>query len=215
MPNWVFNSLVITGDEDSIAEVKAQLAQPHEDQHYDFMTESLQTVVRNEPLSFWNIIKPADLDAYHDAKDKPQTGEDHWYNWNYRNWGVKWNASDVYFVEESEEPTSLCYTFSTPWGVADAAMTSLSEQYPTLTFELEYEEEQGWGGTNVYTDGNEDVTEEYNDKCRQCGALDKMESCNDCENTLCSACNYGEFIDEDTLKECETHKQLAKEKVNG
>ncbi len=210
MPNWVFNSLVIEGEASKIAEVKAQLAQPFEEKHYNFIDGTHKTEIRNEPLSFWNIIKPTDLEAYYDAKDKPQTSEDHWYNWNIRNWGVKWDASDVYFVEESEEPTSLCYNFSTPWGVPNEAMLTLSEQYPTLTFELEFEEEQGWGGTIVYTNGCEETTEEYNDKCRQCGALDVMDYCDECECNVCAKCNYAEFAPEEM---CETHKE--KETVNG
>jgi len=82
---------------------------------------------------------------------------------------------------------------------------------PTATLELEFEEEGGWGGTIVYTNGCEETTEEYNDKCRQCGALDQMEMCETCENYLCTKCNYGSFVDEDTLKECEVHKDIAKE----
>ena len=81
--------------------------------------------------------------------------------------------------------------------------------------ELEFEEETGWGGTIVYDNGCEETTEEYNTKCRQCGELESMDSCDQCENYLCSKCNYGEFIEEDTLKECEVHKHLLKEAVNG
>jgi hypothetical protein len=93
-------------------------------------------------------------------------------------------------------------------------MLELSRQYPTAKVDLEFEEEQGWGGKIVFTNGESEVIEEYETKCRQCEAYNTFESCDKCENYLCSKCNYGEFIDQDTLKECDTHKQLAKEETN-
>lgn len=214
MPNWVYNSLVITGEADVIAKIKEQVSAPYETQHFDFVSGTSKPAKVEQPFSFWNIIKPTDIGAYHDKADGDQSGRDHWYNWNLRNWGVKWDASDVDDSGE-EDATTLVYTFSTPWGIPNEAMLALSEQYPTASLELEFEEETGWGGTIVYDNGCEETTEEYNTKCRQCGELESMDSCDQCENYLCSKCNYGEFIEEDTLKECEVHKHLLKEAVNG
>lgn len=42
------------------------------------------------------------------------------------------------------------------------AIERLSRQYPTLEFDLEYEEEQGWGGSATYVDG-EIVNESHYD----------------------------------------------------
>ena len=214
MPNWVFNSLLIEAEPQVISKIKAQVSAPYECEHLDWQTNQPVKQMVEQPFSFWNIIKPTNLDAYHDKPgvkqelDKP----DHWYNWNIRNWGVKWEAKEVY--ENESDESMLSYNFDTPWGVAENVMLELSRQYPTAKLSLEFEEEQGWGGEIVFTNGESEVITEYETKCRQCDAYNTFESCEKCDNYLCSKCNYGEFIDEDTLKECETHKQLAKEASN-
>lgn len=214
MPNWVFNSLVIEAEPQVISKIKAQVSAPYECEHLDWQTNQPVKQMVEQPFSFWNIIKPTNLDAYHDKPGVKQdiSQPDHWYNWNIRNWGVKWEAKEVY--ENESDESMLSYNFDTPWGVAENVMLELSRQYPTAKLSLEFEEEQGWGGEIVFTNGESEVIEEYETKCRQCGALNTFESCEKCDNYLCSKCNYGEFIDEDTLKECETHKQLAKEASN-
>ena len=217
MPNWVFNSLVIEAEPQVLAQMRAQLSAPYETQHLDWRTNERVKEMVEQPFSFWNIIKPTDLDAYHDDPvTHDQSGRDHWYNWNIRNWGVKWEAKEAYEKDDFTEGDDMTfYNFDTAWGVPENVLLELSRQYPTAKLNLEFEEEGGWGGELLFTNGEVETLEEYNDKCRQCGALDQMESCDTCENYLCTQCNYGSFIDEDTLKECETHKHLAKETVNG
>jgi hypothetical protein len=211
MPNWVYNSLEITGEPAILEQIKAQLATPYETKHLDWKTNELKSEMVEQSFAFWNIVKPTDLDAYHDnPTTHDQNGRDHWYNWNIRNWGVKWEAKygDAHHPEDG---SSLVYTFETAWGIPDNAMLALSEQYPTASLELEYEEETGWGGCILYENGNSTETEEYDNKCRDCGALNTLDYCEDCSNQLCSACNDTGEADLDALKECETHKHLAQE----
>jgi hypothetical protein len=202
---------MIEAEPQVISKIKAQVSAPYESEHLDWQTNQPIKTMVEQPFSFWNIIKPTNLDAYHDKPNAKQdlSVADHWYNWNIRNWGVKWEAKEVY--ENESDESMLSYNFDTPWGVAESVMLELSRQYPTAKLSLEFEEEGGWGGEIVFTNGEGETIEEYNDKCRQCGALDQMESCDTCENYLCTQCNYGQFIDEDTLKECETHKHLLEE----
>jgi len=209
MPNWVYNSLVIEGDADVLTRIAQQLATPHETQHLDWKTNEVKTEMVEQPFSYWNIIKPTNLDEYYDKPDTKQDHPDHWYSWNTSNWGVKWNASSA--ERHDTEDGSLCYTFESPWGIPNEALLTLSKQYPTVTLELEFEEETGWGGTIVYDNGNEETTEEYDNKCRDCSALNTLDYCDDCGNELCSKCNNISEADKDALKECETHKHLAQE----
>ena len=206
MPNWVFNSLMIEAEPQVLAQIRAQVSAPYESQHLDWRTNERVKEMVEQPFSFWNIIKPTDLDAYHDDPvTHDQSGRDHWYNWNLRNWGVKWEARAAYEKDDfTEGDSDTFYNFDTAWGIPNDAMLELSRQYPTATFELEFEEEGGWGGTIVYTNGCEETTEEYNDKCRQCGALDVMDYCDTCECDVCAKCNYAEFAPEIM---CETHKE--------
>ncbi len=166
MPNWVTNTLTITASPEVIAQMKAQLSAPFEQTHYNFIKDTTETVKVEQPFSFWNIIKPTNLDAYHDAKDKPQEGPDHWYSWNLRNWGTKWDVRDVTMYEKND--TELSFGFDTAWSPPVTAIETLAEQYPSATLKLDYTEEQGWGGTVEFEDGMGVETDSYEYKCWEC-----------------------------------------------
>lgn len=174
MPNWVFNTLIIEAEPQVIAKIKAQLSAPYESTYQKFPSDEWITETVQQDLSFWNIIQPpADkLGEYHGthgytAGGKVGDTEFNWYNWNISNWGVKWDAKESEIVEEDE--TSLQYRFDTPWGVAEGALTALSEQYPDVKFILDFEEEQGWGGELEFTNGQCITLNEYAQKCYACG----------------------------------------------
>jgi hypothetical protein len=217
MPNWCYNTLTIHAEPATLAQIRAQLSAPYETMNLNFQTNLFEKQVVEQPLSFWNIIKPTDLDAYHDNPvTHDQSGRDHWYNWNCRNWGTKWDASNPYENEEFTEGDDLTwYRFDTPWGIPNAAMLELSRQYPTVTFELEFEEETGWGGTHIYTNGCEEETEEYENKCGDCSELNTLDYCEECGEDLCSKCNNIDDADKDAMSNCEEHKHLLKEETNG
>ena len=199
MPNWVFNSLVVSGEKSELDKMVAQLNQPFvkhfpehkfekgeivwvaDEQHYD-----------NPVFAFWNIVKPTDLEAYYDTdtfkgnknikKDddgkfdgesfmqefvRSMKEDQDWYHWNCRNWGTKW---DVSVVNGNEYPNtiktvnddgSILYQFETAWSPVGEVLMKLSEQYPTLNFDYEYEEEQGWGGSCTFLGGEDIACDEY------------------------------------------------------
>jgi hypothetical protein len=169
MPNWVTNYLTINGEEEQVSALVAQVSTPYERSTYDFLKKERVTWKVERAFSFWNIVKPTDLKAYEDCEDNPrQEGEGHWYGWNLRNWGVKWDTSEVEITDRVEG--AISYRFDTPWGVPEQVITTLSEQYPALEFVLEYEEETGWGGAIEIKNGLGIVTEEYDFKCHNCDA---------------------------------------------
>jgi hypothetical protein len=180
--------------------------------------------IPNLSLVSFNIIAPTDLEAY--AKQPPrydniaeamQHKSDSWYDFNNREWGTKWDVavSDTNKYPETymEGPVPngenlvVYYNFNTAWGVAEPALTKLSSQYPDLLFTLSYEEETGWGGEMEILRGEVISDEQYESKCPDCDAYNTLEYCEDCENNVCSSCNFGS---EDT---CDTHKD--KELTNG
>lgn len=178
MPNWVFNSLVVAGQSKMELQLMVeQLNKPftvHHDSynHETGKMEKKETHYSNPVLAFWNIVKPTDLEAYY-GEDKHKTDlndfvnsfntavakNDSWYYWNLRNWGTKWDVAvqdDEKYPDTRLEWTDAgeaMYHFNTAWSPAIEAITKLSSQYPTLQFDLEYEEEQGWGGSMVIVDG--------------------------------------------------------------
>lgn len=81
--------------------------------------------------------------------NKDNYGVYDWYEWSYRNWGVKWNASDSDWYAYEDY---LNIRFDTPWGYPDEWLKALKEKCP---FHLAWEEEQGYRGV-VYTLCEED-----------------------------------------------------------
>lgn len=133
----------------------------------------------NSPVfSFWNIVSPdpADYDEYFAVQPKKrsetplddpnwlkdlvanQAVSKHWYDWNNHHWGTKWDIThNVHTLDEeldSPDPTSVIYKFETAWSPVDELLVNvLSKRYPELSFEYEFEEEQGWGGNLRFQDG--------------------------------------------------------------
>lgn len=183
MPNWVFNTLTINGDESSIAAIKAQLNSPFTTYYSDYNGSEYvkrEQTYSNPVFAFWNIKSPAPevFDEYFamqpivKSENKnigtQQWWEDlqaasrvsnHWYDWNHTHWGTKWDVAvgddDKYPNTQlnTDQPDCLGYSFDTAWSPVDALLVSLSKSYPTLTFAYDYEEEQGWGGSMLFRNG--------------------------------------------------------------
>lgn len=154
MPNWVTNVLAVSGDKDQIEALLAQVSAPFVRKTHTFDEDNRNLVwvdvqVETE-FSFWNIVRPSDLDDYY--------ADSNWYDWNIKHWGTKWDVDAT--VERSSDDYVLI-RFDTAWSQPEEAIAALSEQYPSLTFSLEYEEEQGWGGETVWNAGVGVVVESW------------------------------------------------------
>jgi hypothetical protein len=190
MPNWVFNSLVVSGEQSELDKMVEQLNQPfvkhfpeHKFENNEIVWVADEQHYDNPVFAFWNIVKPTDLEAYYATEvftKKQLNGEEFmtefvrsmkedqdWYHWNCRNWGTKW---DVGVDNKSEYPNtiktvnddgSILYQFETAWSPVGEVLLKLSEQYPTLDFDYEYEEEQGWGGVCTFKNGVETASDEW------------------------------------------------------
>lgn len=191
MPNWVFNNVRIVGEERVISELRDKLARPVPQREKE---EESPTA----PISFWNIICPPEdnWDEYFGTNGwgpEGRTGDtyDNWYNFNNREWGTKWDACNPDFAQI--QPTELLYTFDTAWCPPTQALEHLSSQYPQLTITNAWQEEQGFGATQVFDNGNVTETEGYDWMCSECdyqvvdGAVDR-EYCEECEDVVCPKC---------------------------
>lgn len=166
MPNWVYNNLTIAPNAEAggtikdVADAVKQLGQAYTVKRYAWDSREVSDYTVEEPLSFWNIVRPEGeaLEMYDESLAAPGVAP-YWYDWNVNNWGTKWDASDVEFIDH--EPEYKQYKFSTPWSPPIPVLTSLSEQHPNLHIELEWEEEQGFGGTFVFRNGEAHETEYY------------------------------------------------------
>lgn len=224
MPNWCFNSLTIEGSAEDISAIKKQVNQSFQRQHDSWNPETnkmeLQDTVYSNPVfAFWNIIKPTNLEAYvkqseHKLGEPITFDGDNWYDWNVRNWGTKWDVSvhdgekypETELMEESE--TSLAYRFNTAWSPPLPAIETLSAQYPNVEFDLEFEEETGWGGNYLFSNGQGTEIESYQNKCRDCDSNNSLEYCDTCGIEVCSECKYMDEANPDDVAECEEHREL-------
>jgi hypothetical protein len=171
MPNWVSNSVRVTGDKKELKRFAEQAGGSYTRKYQDIEGKWYEAESNNEHLSFWNFVRPDDsiLDEYWGSErqdlsleEQLQHKTNHWYDWNIRNWGCKWDASDVYFEDWDGE---LAYDFETPWGFPYEAIEAMVKQYPTLTFSVRFLEEQGWGGEALGMNGEFGYTDEWDIPC--------------------------------------------------
>ena len=171
MPNWVSNSVRVTGDKKELQRFAEQAGRSYTRKYQDIEGKWYEAESNNEHLSFWNFVRPDNsiLDEYWGSErqdlsleERLQHKTNHWYDWNVRNWGCKWDASDVYFEDWDGE---LAYDFETPWSYPEDVLVAMVAQYPTLTFSIRFLEEQGWGGEALGMNGEFSITDEWDIPC--------------------------------------------------
>jgi hypothetical protein len=218
MPNWVFNSVVVSGDSTALNELKEQLNRPvvknYPDSNYNQETKQWEhtpatQIYSNPVFAFWNVVAPTNLEAYYGEEKKEKSEafgsdgsfnsntfmaefthslntDESWYWWNVRNWGTKWDVAVVDGEKYSNTTLeivgdeSLMYHFETAWSPVHEIFNILSSQYPSLEFDYEYEEEQGWGGHTVWQNGEVVSHEEWDIPSSHADYVDRdrEDSCN-------------------------------------
>lgn len=209
MPNWVSNWVGASGTEADIRAFVEKAGKPYDtiNTSWDATTKAMKSVeaTHTEPFSFWNFIEPEDKVAYHaDAHgEKPEGYADWtheqkmahdlqfsgngWYDWNVREWGTKWDACDPCvneIVADGKGNASVSITFETAWSIPEPVFRAMVAQHPTIDFDFESEEEQGWGAKYTSSDGDEGersliLTEEWDipDSHSDYVARDREDSC--------------------------------------
>jgi hypothetical protein len=177
MPNWVYTTMTVSGPASSVEEFREKAAMPYRTFHRGKMLDGKydrDVIVEGESsgvMQFWNFIEPKDKDAYFGHETKPEGYEsmsfdermeysmkfstDHWYDWNVRNWGTKWDACNPEVVAHGNG--TVTYYFSTAWAPPTGAFQAMVRQHPDLEFSMECIEEQGWGV--VYAGENGELEE--------------------------------------------------------
>lgn len=126
MPNWCFNQLIITGPVDDIKK---------------FMSDTKHPTNENVLLSFNTLVpEPKDIKA----KDPRILSEDSRF-WRIDNWGTKWDLDEEIVISINEfkdiNHMQVTYEFHTAWTPCNKWLMKVSTMYPTLEFDLEFEEE--------------------------------------------------------------------------
>jgi hypothetical protein len=141
MPNWVYNSISITGDVKKLKQIKDLLGKPYKG-------------LENREINFLNLIAPPDeaWSAYANpdeqmlSQEAKQANPYNWYDWNCQNWDTKWNACETN-AELFEDSQQLVLHFSTAWSPPVPVVEALAQACINLNLEMNYrwEEEQGFG----------------------------------------------------------------------
>lgn len=228
MPNWVYNSLLMEGPKEDINKAKEQLNKPFSKTHDSWSMETnqmeLKETMYSKPIfAFHNIynhiqdgVSEEDYMKQPDhtlpMKEALMFKGNHWYDWNVRNWGTKWDVAKHDTEEYSDTDITidtddtLGYRFNTAWSPPIEAITKLSEQYPNIKLTMSYQEETGWGGEIVLVNGETVELTEYQNVCRDCDSIDTLEYCEEGCGEICDDCHYLGEADLDCVAECDIHK---------
>lgn len=175
MPNWVFNSLQVSGRKESVEALRDILAMPRPYQKYvdgkPYDCVEGEWVMEDvEHISFWNIVcpPPNKWSQYFGTKGWKNDellgdGEWNWYNWNVNTWGCKWDASDTSMETYTlDDMMSISYNFQTPWSPPMGFYTELAIYCHAkgIAVSIEWEEEQGFGARHELDDEGNLITEE-------------------------------------------------------
>lgn len=209
MPNWVFNKVTITGEHDKLVEVFDRLNSPYTRDYFEFdftakEHKRVTNTYENPVFAFWNIIKP-DTDIMEeyvalDPKTRSTTPvtdpnwwadtlansavSNHWYDWNVRNWGTKWEARcDTAIEDVWLDNNTLAYAFDTAWSSPDEVLIELSKQFPTVQITNVWKEEQGFGAVDVFINGEHNREDEWDIPQSHADCLEHQDEC--------WACSYG------------------------
>lgn len=165
MPNHVFNTVTFNGTWEELILLKTVLAEPAPIQlasiDKDYFNFNFHSVITVDEL-IWNEYNGPQPE-YKNITERLSHPSNHWYDWNVRVWGTKWNAYEVTCNDNLDENNlanyTLSYSFSTAWsppiGIINAMPKFLSSLNSKATFVWNYEEEQGWGG--IYEGNNDEL----------------------------------------------------------
>jgi len=160
MPNWVYNTVVVSAPKLELEMFLREMEQPRPEAVYEGFLPTGEVRMSESGFSFWNVIAPP-VEQYPTYFQQVQDTASpyYWYAWNLDNWGCKWDAGDgdIDWLDDN----NLRITFQTPWDYPRGVVSAIAEQYPHLEISWYYEEEQGWGGELTLTGGEVSVDREY------------------------------------------------------
>lgn len=133
-PNWCSNDMAVMGSPMEMDRLESFLAKS--ENPFDF------NLFIPYPEKFAILdAQRAELEAQGVPWDKlPKDGYNSGgYKWCLANWGTKWNAVEV--EKERTSDTTMSFWFDTANSAPDLVIKRMSELFPSLAFELNYEVE--------------------------------------------------------------------------
>ena len=142
MPNWCTNELTISGNAETLDEILEfcegengrldfDKIIPYPEPYKQMDKEAPDWTLGQEARDAQMAIYKAKWGTTHDGYNSGG------YEWCCKNWGTKWNASGVTLTDS---PDDVCFSFDTAWSPPIQVIEKLASKFPTLNFELKYEE---------------------------------------------------------------------------
>ena len=178
MPNHVFTSIAFNNLSVKQKEKLNEIANTHNGLcgYYRPMPDELRYTTKPSwvvsqreynKIMKQNLGEPYPITKKMQVELNTKYGVDNWYDWAFKNWGTKWGCYD-------NEIDGETLRFSTAWGLFDISiLDKLAEDFPE--FNLHFEEEQGWGGSIEYVNGEFHSMEEYDAPMWDCTGIDTDE----------------------------------------
>ena len=181
MPNWVSNTMTVTGKSADLQKFVEQAGKPTPQDYKQAIGEA-EPNGNSDKFSFWHFITPTELDYYFgEVKDEKPEGYEEWdreqqmahdlkftgkgwYDWNISNWGTKWDANSANIFDDFDPldtNPSFGVVFETAWSIPTPVFQAMVEQHPDRVFDFESEEEQGWGAKYYGEAGELSLTQEW------------------------------------------------------
>lgn len=147
MPNWVYNTISVKGSEVEVEKFLDYAGKP-----------SPFTPGEERAFNFHSFVTPPEdkVEEYNTVNGfvgglESGNTEFNWYRWNNANWNTKWNACEVNVDRGMGEWSQI--QFQTAWDAPKPVFYAMAEKFPHLSFYIDYEEEQGWGGKYSFENG--------------------------------------------------------------
>ena len=149
MPNWCYNSLIVSGNKETLADFVSKTIIPTdknddwEDERGKFTFNILHPLPKPLEGGFSPLPRKEGEDdtQYKEriAENIRLYGAEDWYEWNIQNWGTKWNASSTSI--QILEDDLFHVRFNTAWSPPIEWIKKIVPMYPELEFELTFDEE--------------------------------------------------------------------------
>jgi hypothetical protein len=133
MPNWSQNSIIITGDKETLELLK--------ENNFSFPFIRPQPDWQNIPNEKSELPSQPDEHGFRHFPDG--THDDRWYNWRLDNWGTKWNLADASIGVDGDALVVDCLT---AWSPPEELLRYATERFPSLSIEINFDE----GGVGFY-----------------------------------------------------------------
>lgn len=142
MPNWCAVDMVISGDPAAVQAFRAKVEKVEAAEDSNLPAKRVYDIFESllpMPAELSNTTSPVpDSVAPEQRADLiAKYGTDNWYDWQRKNWGVKWGDCNTQLLATIDDQ-ALGFTFDTPWGPPTVGLLTISAGWPTLLFEIKY-----------------------------------------------------------------------------